>query len=89
MTREPRYSKEEMSQRGKQIYRSKIQSQFEAENKGRIVAIDIETQEFEIADTLMLATDALFARVPDAQIWCERFGYPAVHHHYGRGVTRS
>ena len=41
--RQPRYSKEEFARRGHEIYDSQVRSEVEAENHGRIVAIDIET----------------------------------------------
>ena len=47
--RQPRYSKEEFAQRGHEFYESTIRSQVEADNHGRIVAIDIETGAFEVA----------------------------------------
>ncbi len=37
--RQPRYSKEEFAQRGKEIYESQVRSQVEEGNHGRIVAI--------------------------------------------------
>ena len=47
--RQPRYSKEEFAQRGDLIYQTQIGPQVEADNHGKIVAIDIETGAFEIA----------------------------------------
>jgi hypothetical protein len=57
--RQPRYSKEEFAQRGDLIYQTQIRSQVEAENHGKIVAIDIETGAFEVADDTMTATRKL------------------------------
>jgi hypothetical protein len=37
--RQPRYSKEEFSQRGDEIYESQVRPQVEADNLGKIVAI--------------------------------------------------
>jgi uncharacterized protein YuzE len=42
--RQPRYSKEEFAQRGNVLYESQVRSQVEADNHGKIVAIDIETE---------------------------------------------
>ena len=46
--RQPRYSKEEFTQRGDHIYRNEIRQKVEADNHGKIVAInlDIETLKF-------------------------------------------
>ncbi|MDE0077706.1 MAG: hypothetical protein OXO50_09315 [Caldilineaceae bacterium] len=48
-------------------------------NSGRIVAIDIETGEFEVGDDAVTASGRLLARCPDAQQWCVRIGRRAMH----------
>ena len=79
LIRKPRYSMEEFAQRGQTLYERDIRSRIEIGNKGKIVAIDIETGEYELADDTLTASDLLYARVPDAQIWCIRIGHLAVH----------
>ena len=76
--RHPRYSKEEFARRGDEIYESQVLQQVEEGNHGKIVAIDIETGAFEVADDLVTASKQLSARVPDAQTWFIRIGHPAV-----------
>jgi hypothetical protein len=76
--RQPRYSKEEFAQRGDALYESQIRSQVEEGNHGKIVAIDIETGTFEVADELLTASKHLSSRVPDAQTWFVRIGHSAV-----------
>jgi hypothetical protein len=78
-TREPRYSKEEFARRGRAIYESLVRVQVEKENYGKIVAIDIETGAFEVADNSITASKQLLSSDADAQIFCIRIGYPAVH----------
>jgi hypothetical protein len=46
--RQPRYSKDEFAQRGDALYESRIRSQVEEGNHGKIVAIDLETGAFEV-----------------------------------------
>ncbi|WP_196512910.1 hypothetical protein [Nostoc sp. NZL] len=46
--RQPHYSKEEFARRGDEIYDSQVRPQVEANNYGKIVAIDIETGGWEI-----------------------------------------
>ena len=75
----PRYSKEEHARRGADLYERQVRPRVEDGNRGRIVAIDIETGAFEVADETLAASRRLRARCPDAQIWCVRIGYPAVH----------
>ena len=57
--RQPRYSKEEFAQRGDYLYETQIRSQVEKGNQGKIVAIDIESGAFEVADDTMTATRSL------------------------------
>ncbi|MGB8700971.1 MAG: hypothetical protein WCD18_16280 [Thermosynechococcaceae cyanobacterium] len=78
VVRQPRYSKEEFAKLGDEIYESRVRPQVEADNHGKIVAIDIETGAFEVADELLTASKHLLARLPDAQTWFVRIGYPAV-----------
>jgi hypothetical protein len=84
--RQPRYSKEEFTQRGDALYESQIRSQVEEGNHGKIVAIDIETGAFELADDLVTAAKQLSARVPDTQTWFVRIGYLAVDHFGARSL---
>jgi hypothetical protein len=65
--------------RGDELYETQVRSKVEADNHGRIAAIDIETGAFEIADEILTATNQLFQRLPDAQPWIVRIGYRAVH----------
>jgi hypothetical protein len=79
-TRQPRYSKEEHARRGSEVYERQVRPQVEAGNHGRIVAIDVDTGEYELDKDPLVACERLLARLPDAQIWCVRIGHPAVHH---------
>jgi hypothetical protein len=72
--RQPRYSKEEFAQRGDLIYQTQIRPQVETGNQGKIVAINIETGEFEVDAREIAACNRLEARHPDAQIWIVRVG---------------
>jgi hypothetical protein len=73
----PRYPSNEYRRRGDAIY-AKIKPQVAPGSLGKIVAIDIETGEYEIDAKQMAAADRLLERVPDAQIWYVRIGYRAV-----------
>lgn len=86
VVRQPRYSKEEFARRGDEIYEFQVRSQVEAGNRGKIVAIDIETGDFELADDTMTATRRLYERLPDAQPWVIRIGYRAVHQFGARSL---
>jgi hypothetical protein len=77
--RQLRYSKEEFARRGDEIYEAQVRQQVEEGNHGKIVAIDIETEAFEVAKDSLTASDILLAKHPDAQIWFVRIGHRAVH----------
>ncbi len=87
--RQPRYSKEEFAQRGDLIYQTQIRPQVEAGNHGKIVAIDIETGDFEVADSSMIAVDKLYERKPDAQPWVIRIGHRSVFRFGSRSQRKS
>ena len=86
--RQPRYSKAEHARRGAELYEQQIRSQVEAGNEGKIVALDIDSGTFEVAEDTVTASERLLTRCPDAQIWCVRIGHRAVHR-FGSRVTEE
>ncbi|ELS04542.1 hypothetical protein Xen7305DRAFT_00042760 [Xenococcus sp. PCC 7305] len=84
--RQPLYSKEEFARRGDEIYESTIRPQVEADNYGKIVAIDIETGTFAMADDTLAASQELLAKCPHAQTWVVRVGHRAVHRFGARSL---
>ena len=84
--RQRRYPKEEFARRGKEIYEREIRPQVEADNKGKYVAIDIETGDWEIDVSEIAAREGLHRRLPDAQTWMVRIGYPYIRR-FGAGRT--
>ena len=74
--RQPRYSMEEFARRGEEIYERDIRPQVESDHKGEILAIDIETGDWEMDPDEITASHRLLARRPDAQIWARRIGFP-------------
>ena len=84
--RQPRYSKEESARRGNEIYERQIRPQVETGNHGKVVAIDIDTGDFEVAEDTLVASDRLLVRYPDAQIWFVRIGHRGLHRFGPRGV---
>jgi hypothetical protein len=88
--REPKYSAEEFQRRGTELYEKTIRPRVEEGNKGKVVAIDIDTGEFEMDANPSAACQRLTARLPEAQIWCVRIGYRAMHRWLGgRRVRKS
>ena len=66
---------------GDEIYENKVRPIVEEGNRGKIVAIDIETADYEMSKDrdVVECTSRPFARNPDAQIWMVRIGYDAVY----------
>jgi hypothetical protein len=76
--RKPRHSKEEFIRRGNEIYKSQIRPTVETENHSKIVAINIETGAFEVADDVVSASHLFLAQYPDTQTWFVHIGHRAV-----------
>lgn len=73
--RKPRYSPEEFGRRGNEIFERKIAPLVNGEDPYKFIGIDIETEDFEVDENSMAATDRLVARNPDAQIFMRRVGF--------------
>ncbi|MDX2239639.1 MAG: hypothetical protein NW224_03040 [Leptolyngbyaceae cyanobacterium bins.302] len=86
--RQRRYSKEELARRGQELYEAGIRQQVEVGNASKIVAIDIETGDFEVGETVIAATNRLFERHPDAQPWGVRIGQRTVYHFGSRSLKK-
>jgi hypothetical protein len=85
--RQPRYSRQEHAQRGKAMYEQHIRPIVETGNHGKIVALDVDSGEFEIAANTIAAAEKLLARRPEAQIWFVRIGHAGVHHFATIGMS--
>lgn len=74
------HSGEEIGRRGQEIYESRLRTLLETqENIGKIVSIDVDSGDYEIADDLLAAGRRLQQRRPDAQMYGKRIGYNAVY----------
>ena len=75
-----RYSSDEIQRRGEEIYSRSIRDRVEVtENTGRILVLDIETGDYEIAEDGLSAGRRLRTRHPDAAMLCLRIGYNGVY----------
>ncbi len=75
----PRFTGEEIGMRGEALYQAGIRARVEIpENIGKIISIDIETGDYEIADDAITTGRRLQAKHPDAAIYGTRIGYNAV-----------
>jgi hypothetical protein len=78
-TQQPRYTAEETARRGDEIYEREVRARVEAGNRGKVVAIDIETGAYALGETALAAAKRLRVRHPDAEIWFVRVGHRALH----------
>lgn len=87
----PRYSKEEFSRRGEEVFASQVRPNLTESDRGKFAAVDIETGLYEVDADDYAATERLLARKPDAQIWLMRVGHPTAYRmggHSRRGNGR-
>ena len=85
----PRFSSEEIAQRGEGIYDRNIRAQVQDSYEGKILVINIETGEYEIADTTLQGADRLLAKHSDAPLYSLRIGYDAVYSFGGSTLRRT
>ena len=85
----PSHSKEEVARLGDEIYERDIRRQVEATHHGNIVAIDVDSGDYAIAENVVAAWERLVSRHPDGGFWFVRVGYPAVYHLGGRPLRSA
>ena len=71
-----RHTLEETVRRGEAIYEDRLRSVVEPGNKGKVIAIEVDGGEYEIAENALVASDRLRERVPDAEVFLGRIGFP-------------
>lgn len=72
--------REDIGRRGEEIYRRNLGAKIETpENIGRLVSIDLDTEDYAIADSILESADLLRERRPDAVVYTKRIGYNAVY----------
>ena len=84
----PRRPREETARLGKELYERDIRSQVEAKHHGEIVAIDVDSGSWAVANGEFAAGDRLREMSPGAiNVLCERVGYRALRS-FGAGSLR-
>ena len=74
-----RYSAEKTARLGDDIYERQIRPLVEAGNRGRIVAVDVETGAYALKETALAASRSLQAQRPATEVWFVRAGHRALH----------
>ena len=83
-----RRSAHETARLGKEMYLRDILPLVEADHFGEYVAIDVDSGDYAIADTTLVAVERLRAQRSDAiNILCERVGFRALRS-FGAGSLR-
>ncbi len=85
----PRRPREETARLGDEIYERDIRAQVEGDHHGRVIAIDIDSGDYAIADTASGAAKHLREQHPDADIWLMRVGYRTLRHFGGSSLRRA
>ena len=79
MTTTTEYTTADVVRIGQEMYESQILSLIPAGNEGRVVAIDIQSGEFELAEDALTSAERLHARKPGAVVYVARVGFPGLH----------
>ena len=74
---------------GDEIYQRDIRQQVEDAYHGKIVAIDVNSGDYAIGDTVSAASKRLRKRLPDANVWSVRVGYRTLRNFGGRPLRRA
>ena len=75
----------ELGERADEIFERKIRPQVDVEEAHKYVAIDVESEDFEVDANQLAAADRLIERHPEAEgrIWFRRVGSRFAHHFGG------
>ena len=86
----PRRPREETARLGKELYERDIRPQVESDHHGEIVAIDVDSGSWAVANGEIAAVDRLRELRPGAvNILCERVGYRALRSFGARSLRRT
>ena len=74
-----RLSPEQLAQLGAEVFDRRVRPALRPEDDGKFVAVDVGTGGYEIDDDDYAAVTRLRARLPTAEVWLARAGYPAAY----------
>jgi len=74
----PRFSNEEIAQKGEAIYVSRLRAHLEKEHTGQVVIIDVESGDYETGHDSLAANNRALAKHPGAVLYGIRVGYDVV-----------
>jgi len=71
----PATSSDEIADRGEQIYEAQLRDALEPGYTGKFVAIDVNSGEYALGDTILEASELLTARAPQSEVYFMKVGY--------------
>ncbi len=76
MTLTSQPSREDIADRGDEIYDRVILPRLGPNDQGKLVLIDVRTAAYEVDQDEIAASDRLLARRPEAEVWMRQVGSP-------------
>ncbi len=83
------FTKDEIGRRAKAVYEARIRAEVEPQFDGKIVAIDVDSGDYEIDDTILAATRRLKERRPAGTFFALRVGFEAAYALGGARLPRK
>ena len=83
----PRYTSEEIVERGEALYNQQIRADVEAGNEGKFLVLDIETGTYEMDANEMTAVQRAKAQIPNAVLYIMRIVYATAYRLGSRVVS--
>jgi hypothetical protein len=77
----------DIAARGEAIFREQVEPRLGGEHKGRFVVIDVDSGDFEIAETDAVATSRLKERHPPGRFYGLRIGHRTAYRLGARSLT--
>ncbi len=75
----PKYTSEEIAQRGQAIYDQQIRAQVETAHRGEFLVLNVETGEYEIDHNELTALQRAKTKNPDGAFYILRIGATAAY----------
>ncbi len=75
----PRYSSDEIAERGQALYEREVQASLTASDVGKFLVLDIETGHFELDKDDLAAVQRARAKHPDGAFYTLRVGHSATY----------
>lgn len=72
-------SAEDVVRCGQALYDQSIRERVEEQNRGKFLALDVDTGEYEIDSDELAALDRASAKRPHSSLYLIRVGYPTAH----------